>query len=337
MKKVTHKWLLGTLWSDSKATQKVTLSAPKWLKVRQILGQRLTFGVRVVQGRDRGRPQDHKVRKEGSECVTTDLSILLCILLFCLFLFSPCLFSLKHDAAMWRWSATIWQVGCKNSLQEITLKHSYHSSLRMIFDRRDQDTRKWRLYVVALSKKATPCCRAAPSGGFSLWMSWGFWGLWFQTRLKRSAHPKTEAQTHTRRRKRPTLFQQKKRQMGGGGGETYRAIFWGGEVLQRAPSKTSFGSLRVGFVWSVPVSSVYGQWQDVSKRGGGGGNVSCGGVQTVFGEGFYGMSSPPLSFPPLFVFLWAILWEFLGCLVTKRRVTGRNDRTVELWSRPATE
>ena len=40
---------------------------------------------------------------------------------------------------------------------------------------------------------------------------------------------------------------------------------------------------KVGLVWSVPIS-----W---------------GGSKTVFGEGFYGIVSPPLSFPRPFVFL----------------------------------
>ena len=42
-----------------------------------------------------------------------------------------------------------------------------------------------------------------------------------------------------------------------GRGKTYRAILGGGKTYHKAPpSKTSFGGLRkVGFVWSVPVSS----------------------------------------------------------------------------------
>ena len=53
----------------------------------------------------------------------------------------------------------------------------------------------------------------------------------------------------------------------------------------------------MGFVWSVPVSSK----ENDGREQKGGGNVSyVVGSKTVFGEGLYGMFSPPLSFPPPF-------------------------------------
>ena len=55
----------------------------------------------------------------------------------------------------------------------------------------------------------------------------------------------------------------------------------------------------MGLVWSVPVPS-----KEKTGVNWGGGITSYAGVsKTVFGEGFYGMFSPPLSFPPPFVFL----------------------------------
>ena len=51
----------------------------------------------------------------------------------------------------------------------------------------------------------------------------------------------------------------------------------------------------MGFVWSVPVSSKENTW---SEQTGGERIIGGGGSKTFFGEGFYGMFSPPLSFPP---------------------------------------
>ena len=52
----------------------------------------------------------------------------------------------------------------------------------------------------------------------------------------------------------------------------------------------------MGFAWSVPVAS---KENNRAKTNGGGKRIiGGGGPKTVFGEGFYGMFSPPLSFPP---------------------------------------
>ena len=88
-----------------------------------------------------------------------------------------------------------------------------------------------------------------------------------------------------------------------GNGNTYRAIFWGGNVQKSAPSKAGFGGLRK-WDWSglcpFPPRKMTGHEQ----RGGGGNRIiGGGGSKTVFGKGFYGMVSPPLSFPPPLVFL----------------------------------
>ena len=81
---------------------------------------------------------------------------------------------------------------------------------------------------------------------------------------------------------------------GGGGGGTYYRV---------RPSKTNFGGLRT-WDWSglcpFPLKKMTGREQtEGGKRIVGGG----GGPQTIFGEGFYGMFSLLLSFPPPFVFL----------------------------------
>ena len=55
---------------------------------------------------------------------------------------------------------------------------------------------------------------------------------------------------------------------------------------------------KMGLVWSVPVpSKEMTRGKRIIGRGGGG-------AKTDFGEGSHGMLSPPLSFPPPFVFLW---------------------------------
>ena len=56
----------------------------------------------------------------------------------------------------------------------------------------------------------------------------------------------------------------------------------------------------MGFVWSVPARSSK-ENDRACTRGGGGNRITSGGVQNRFGEGLYGMFSPPLSFPPWIV------------------------------------
>ena len=58
----------------------------------------------------------------------------------------------------------------------------------------------------------------------------------------------------------------------------------------------------MGFAWPVPGSSEENN-RAKTKGGGGGETYHRWGVQNRFGKGFYGMFSPPLSFPPAFVFL----------------------------------
>ena len=61
---------------------------------------------------------------------------------------------------------------------------------------------------------------------------------------------------------------------------------------------------KVGLVWSVPVPS---KENDTAWTNGGGKHIiGGGGFKTGFEEGFYGMLSPLLSFPPPFVSLWRI-------------------------------
>ena len=59
----------------------------------------------------------------------------------------------------------------------------------------------------------------------------------------------------------------------------------------------------MGLAWSEPVSSKEKFNNRAKTNGGGGKRIIGGGIQTVFGKGFYGMFSPPLCFPPPFVFL----------------------------------
>ena len=56
----------------------------------------------------------------------------------------------------------------------------------------------------------------------------------------------------------------------------------------------------MGFDWSVPVSS---KEKNRAKTNGGGKRIIGGGVQNRFWEGGLWCVSPPLSFPPPFVFL----------------------------------
>ena len=58
----------------------------------------------------------------------------------------------------------------------------------------------------------------------------------------------------------------------------------------------------MGFAWSVPVSSEENN-RAKTNGGGGGKRIIGGGSKTIFEEGFHGMFSSPLSFPPPFVFL----------------------------------
>ena len=78
-----------------------------------------------------------------------------------------------------------------------------------------------------------------------------------------------------------------------GEGKTYYKVPPPNPVLEASES---------GFVWSVPVSC---KENDIAwtKKGGGKSYHKWGGSKTVFGEGLYGMFSPPLSFPLPLVFL----------------------------------
>ena len=102
-----------------------------------------------------------------------------------------------------------------------------------------------------------------------------------------------------------------------------RAFFGGGgERTIKCPLQNQFWRpLKVGFVWSVSVSSKEHDraW---TKRGGGKRIISGGVPKPFLGMGLYGMFSSPLSSPPL-AFLW----------LSKPNMTGR---TVQWkWSPPA--
>ena len=87
------------------------------------------------------------------------------------------------------------------------------------------------------------------------------------------------------------------------GGQNVSCDFGGGKrTIERALSKTSFGGLRK---WDLPGLCRFPLRKTTGrKRTGGGKRIIGGGVQNLFfGKGFYGMFSPPLSFPPPFVFL----------------------------------
>ena len=97
--------------------------------------------------------------------------------------------------------------------------------------------------------------------------------------------------------KQPSKLQFGKRLMGG---KTYRAIFLGGKrTIECALQNQFWRPQKVGFAWSVPVPS---KENNRAKTNGGKTYHRAGGSKTVFGKGFYGMFSPPLSFPPPFCF-----------------------------------
>ena len=70
----------------------------------------------------------------------------------------------------------------------------------------------------------------------------------------------------------------------------------GGGKLESAPPKTVLEASESG-TGLVCAHFLWGKWQGMDKRGGGK-------RKAVFGEGFYGMFAPPLSFPPSFAALW---------------------------------
>ena len=76
---------------------------------------------------------------------------------------------------------------------------------------------------------------------------------------------------------------------GGGAKRIVRFFGGGGSTIKCFKTRPQ----NVGFVWSVPVSS-----KENGRREQGGGRN--GRSKTVFGEGLYGMFSPPLISPPLF-------------------------------------
>ena len=87
------------------------------------------------------------------------------------------------------------------------------------------------------------------------------------------------------------------------GGENVSCDFFlgGGETYHRArPPKPVLEASESGIAWSEPVSSKKNN--RAKTNGGGGKRIIGGGSKTVFGKGFHGMFSPPLSFPPPFVF-----------------------------------
>ena len=80
--------------------------------------------------------------------------------------------------------------------------------------------------------------------------------------------------------------------------------FWGGggkRTIECAFQNQFWRPQKVGFAWSEPVSS---KENNRTKTNGGGETYHRwgGGSKTIFGNGFYGMFSPPVSFPPPFVF-----------------------------------
>ena len=86
------------------------------------------------------------------------------------------------------------------------------------------------------------------------------------------------------------------------GGQNVSCDFGGGgkRTIECALQNQFWRPQKVGFAWSLPVSS---KENNRAKTKGGGKRIIGGGSKTVFGKGFYGMFSPPLSFPPPFVFL----------------------------------
>ena len=86
------------------------------------------------------------------------------------------------------------------------------------------------------------------------------------------------------------------------GGQNVSCDFGGGKrTIECTLQNQLWRPQKVGFAWSVPVS--FKENNRAKTNGGGGKRIIGGGVQNVFAKGFYGMFSPPLSFPPPFVFL----------------------------------
>ena len=87
--------------------------------------------------------------------------------------------------------------------------------------------------------------------------------------------------------------------------KTHRAI-WGGETYCRVPPPEPLleaSESGICLVWA-PFLQLSSKENDMAWANGGGGTYHRwgGGSKTVFGEGFYGIFSPPLSFhPPLFL------------------------------------
>ena len=78
--------------------------------------------------------------------------------------------------------------------------------------------------------------------------------------------------------------------------------FWGGKRTIECPLQNHFWRpQKVGFVWSVPVSSKGVTWRE--QIGGGGERIISGGVQNCFRGGvlWYVFPSPEFSTPPLFL------------------------------------
>ena len=96
-----------------------------------------------------------------------------------------------------------------------------------------------------------------------------------------------------------------KRQMGGGQNGSCNFGGRGGQSFSsvRPPKPVLEGSERK-WDWSglcpFPLRIITGREQ---TAGGGKRIIGGGGPKSFFGEGFYGMSSPLLSFPPVVVFL----------------------------------
>ena len=84
----------------------------------------------------------------------------------------------------------------------------------------------------------------------------------------------------------------------GGGQNVSREFGGGGErTAEGALQNHSWRPQKLGLVWSVPLSYIREMTESCQKKGGGERTVG-GRSKNVFGEGFYGMFSTPLSFPP---------------------------------------
>ena len=86
-----------------------------------------------------------------------------------------------------------------------------------------------------------------------------------------------------------------------GGGQNVSYDFLGKTYCGAPPPKLVLEGSESG-IGLVCARFPQGKWQGASK-GGWKRIIGGGGSKTVFGEGFYGMFSPPLSFPTPFVFL----------------------------------